>query len=165
MHVTRTTDRRPTTPGPELCLMSMQSQSARPIHWLSRMQQLTLTTWRLADTKLQRVLNSFSVLEPAALHATLATLRDVDDPVALFGRHAAGYAELALITSLISATQRADLSYDILDSAFLLRWKELVADGTGPQELPPLRPRSTHPNEQRESWARAGSRPPSLGKT
>ncbi len=145
--------------------MSTQSHSARPIHCLNRMQQLTLTTWRLADTKLQRVLNPFSVLEQAALHATLATLRDVDDPVALFGRHAAAYAELALITSLISATQRADLSYDILDSAFLLRWNELIADGRGPQELPPLRPRSTHPNEQRESWARAGSRPPSLGKT
>ncbi len=151
--------------------MSTQSRSARPIHCLSRMQQLTLTTWRLADTKLQRVLNPFSVLEQAALHAALATLRDVDDPVALFGRHAAAHAELAMITSLVSATQRADLSYDILDSAFLLRWNELVADGRliadgrGPQELPPLRPRSTHPNEQRESWARAGSRPPSLGKT
>ena len=147
--------------------MSIQSHSARPINCLSRMQQLTLTTWRLAETKLQRVLNPFSVsvLEQAALHAALATLRDVDDPVALFGRHAAAHAELALITSLVSATQRADLSYDILDSAFLLRWNELVADGRGPQELPPLRPRSTHPNGQQESWARAGSRPPSLGKT
>jgi hypothetical protein len=150
MHVNRTTDRRPPNPGPEQCLMSIQSR-ARPTHCLSRMQQLTLTTWRLADTKLQRVLNPFSVLEQAALHAALATLRDVDDPVALFGRHAAAHAELALITSLVPATQGADLSYDILDSAFLLRWNELVADGTGPQELPPLRPRWTHSNQQRES--------------
>ena len=164
MHVNRTTDRRPPNPGPEQYLMSIQSR-ARPTHCLSRMQQLTLTTWRLADTKLQRVLNPFSVLEQAALHAALATLRAVDDPVALFGRHAAAHAELALITSLVPATPGADLSYDILDSAFLLRWNELVADGRGPQELPPLRPRSTHPNGQQESWARAGSRPPSLGKT
>jgi len=75
------------------------------------------------------------------VHATLGTLRDVDNPLALFGRHADAHPEFPLITSLIHATRHADLAYDILDTAFLTRWDELVADGNEPEELPPLRPR------------------------
>jgi len=108
---------------------------------LSRVQQLTLNTWRLAATKLERVLDPCSVLEHAAVHATLATVRDVDDPLALFRRQAEAHDEFALITSLVYATPRAGLAYDILDTAFLMRWNELVADGNGAEELPPLRPR------------------------
>jgi hypothetical protein len=29
----------------------------------------------------------------------------------------------------------------LVDSAFLLRWNEMAADGSGPEELPPLKPR------------------------
>jgi hypothetical protein len=113
-----------------------------PVERLSRVQQLTLNTWRLAAAKLERVLDPRSPLEQAAMHATLGTLRDVDTPLALFRRHAEAHPEFALIASLVHDTQHEDLTYDILDTAFLMRWNELVADGTGPEELPPLRPRS-----------------------
>jgi hypothetical protein len=71
----------------------------------------------------------------------LATLRDVDDPIALFARHANANPEFALIESLVRTTPDAALNYDLLDTAFLCRWNELVADGNGPEELPTLRPR------------------------
>ena len=106
---------------------------------LTRVQQLTLNTWRLAAAKLDRVLEPCSVLEVAAVHATLGALRDVQAPLDLFRRHSVAQPEFALIESLVRATQRDDLAYDILDAAFLMRWNELVADGYGPEELPPLR--------------------------
>ena len=108
---------------------------------LSRWQQLTLTTWRHAARKLDRVLDPCAVPARVALHTVLATLRNVDDPMALFSRHASANPELALIESLVSATPDAALNYDLLDTAFLCRWNELVAEGNGPEELPPLRPR------------------------
>jgi hypothetical protein len=130
--------------------MSMKHTPASPVQRLSRVQQLTLTTWRLAAAKLARVLDPCSVLEQAAVHATLGTLRDVDRPLDLFGRHAGAHPEFALITSLVHATPHAGLAYDILDTAFLLRWNELVSDGTGPEELPPLRRRSAAPDQRVE---------------
>jgi hypothetical protein len=72
-------------------------------------------------------------------------LRDVDRPLALFARHATAEPEFALIVSLVLPCSDTGLPYDILDSAFLMRWNELVADGSGPEELPPLRPRATNP--------------------
>jgi hypothetical protein len=122
--------------------MQSNDPDTRPIRRLSRVQQLTLNTWRLAAAKLRRVLDPCSLLEHAAVHATLGALRDVDDPLALFGRHATAHPEFALVMSLVRATAGEVLAYDILDTAFLLRWNELVAAGTGPEELPPLRPRS-----------------------
>ena len=107
---------------------------------LTRWQQLTLTTWRYAAAKLDRVLDPCALPARAALHTVLAILRDVDDPVALFGYHDRAHPELALIESLVSGTADAELNYDLLDTAFLCRWNELVADGNGPEELPPLRP-------------------------
>ena len=121
--------------------MFRQPSGTRPIHRLNRAQQLTLSTWRLAARKLVRIVGPFAVLEYAALHAVLGTLRDVPDPLELFGRHAEAQPELALIASLVSLAPPDDLAYDILDTAFVLRWNELVADGSGPQELPPLRSR------------------------
>jgi len=121
--------------------MFRQPSGTRPIQRLNRAQQLTLNTWRLAAQKLMRIVGPFAVLEHAALHAVLGTLRDVDEPLALFGRHAEAQPELALIASLVSLAPPDDLAYDILDTAFVLRWNELVADGSGPQELPPLRGR------------------------
>ena len=47
----------------------------------------------------------------------------------VFGRHAEAQPELALIACLVSITPPDDLAYDILDTAFVLRWNELVADG------------------------------------
>ena len=73
--------------------------------------------------------------------AVLAILRDVPNPVALFVRHAQALPEFELIRSLVDERPRdEDLTFDVLDTGFLLRWNELVADGSGPEELPPLRP-------------------------
>jgi len=120
----------------------MSTNHTPGIPQLNRVQQLTLNTWRLAATKLERMLDPCSLLEHAAVHATLGALRDVDQPLALFRRHAEANPEFALITSLVEATPHRELAYDILDTAFLRRWNELVADGNGPEELPPLRPHS-----------------------
>ncbi len=123
--------------------MSEEHTPTSPVQRLNRVQQLTLNTWRLAAAKLDRVLEPCSLLEHAAVHATLGALRDVDEPLTLFRRHAEANPEFALIISLIRVVRHEDLAYDMLDTAFLLRWNELVAGGNGPEELPPLRPRST----------------------
>jgi len=122
--------------------MSEEHTPTSPVQRLNRVQQLTLNTWRLAAAKLDRVLEPCAILEHAAVRATLAALRDVDEPLALFRRHAEANPEFALIISLIRVAGHDHLAYDLLDCAFLLRWNELVADGNGPVELPPLRPRS-----------------------
>ncbi|HEY1298488.1 MAG TPA: hypothetical protein VGJ60_35850 [Chloroflexota bacterium] len=107
---------------------------------LSRWQQLTLNTSRHAAAKVDRVLDPCALPAHAALHTVLATLRDVDDPMALFARHPSANPEFALIESLVRSTPDATLNYDLLGTAFQRRWNELVADGNGPEELPPLRP-------------------------
>ena len=122
--------------------MSDECTPSPPVQRLNRVQQLTLNTWRLALGKLNRVLDPCSILEHAAVHATLSVLRDTVEPLALFRRHREANPELALILSLIRVGEHEDLAYDMLDAAFLLRWNELVAGGIGPEELPPLRPRS-----------------------
>lgn len=106
---------------------------------LTRLQQLTLNTWRWAHAKLRRVLGPSAVLEHAALHAVLASLRDVETPIELFTRHAGAYPEFSLISSLLSSERQSVFRYEILDSAFLMRWNELIAAGNSPEELPPLR--------------------------
>ena len=63
--------------------MSIQPNSTHAIQRLSRVQQLTLNTWRLAPAKLERVLDPCSILEHTALHAVVATLQDVNQPMAL----------------------------------------------------------------------------------
>jgi hypothetical protein len=113
-----------------------------PTQRLDRLQQLTLNTWRLATAKLDRVLEPDAILELAAVHVVLATLREVNRPMALFVRHATADAELALVQSLVRGGPHAELDFDLLDAAFLRRWNELVADGNGPEELPPLRTRT-----------------------
>ena len=128
----------------------MQSMNHQPIR-LTRVQQLTLNTWRWAAVKLRRVLDPRAILEQAALQALLASLRDVDEPTALFKRHAEAYPEFGLITSLVPTGRQAVLAYEILDTAFLLRWNELVANGHGPEELPPLRARSAGEHQNQTS--------------
>ncbi|MBV9899273.1 MAG: hypothetical protein JO020_34385 [Chloroflexi bacterium] len=120
--------------------MHLRSTHPQPAR-LTRIEQLTLNTWRWAYRKLSRVLEPNAILEYAALHAVLAALRDLDEPAALLRRHAEAYPEFSLITSVVPPERQAALAYDILDCAFLMRWNELVANGRGPEELPPLRAR------------------------
>ncbi len=125
--------------------MSNQTNPVRqPGQRLTRTQQLTLNTWRFAARKVERDVEPSDVVEQVAVHVVLSLLREVDQPMALFGRHAAADPELALVKSLVAGGSHASLDFDILDTAFLLRWNELVADGNGPEELPPLRPRDQH---------------------
>lgn len=140
MTVSDTTNSQQSIPAKEPSRMSTHPNGTLPIERLSRIQQLTLNTWRLASDKLDSVLGHepCPILEYAALHAVLATLQDVHQPIALFGRHASAEPEFALINSLLANSPRADLAYDILDVAFLQRWNALVAGGAGPEELPPL---------------------------
>lgn len=120
--------------------MSTQTDSPQPIRRLTRLEQLTLNTWRWAAATVQNTLDPSAILELAALHAVLGTLRDIDEPVALFARHAHAQPEFQLVLSVLPDAYRPGLPHDILDTAFLLRWMELVATGNPPQELKPLPP-------------------------
>ena len=120
--------------------MSTQTNSSQPIRRLTRLEQLTLNTWRWAAATVQDTLDPSAILELAALHAVLGALREVDDPVALFARHAHAQPEFQLVLSVLPEGHRPGLPHDILDTAFLLRWTELAATGIAPQELKPLPP-------------------------
>jgi hypothetical protein len=120
--------------------MSAQTDSPQPIRRLTRLEQLTLNTWRWAAATIQTTLDPSAILELAALHAIVGALRDIDDPVALFARHAHAQPEFQLVLSVLPDGYRPGLPHDILDTAFLLRWTELVATGNAPQELKPLPP-------------------------
>ncbi len=122
--------------------MSTHPNSTHPIRRLTRLEQLTLNTWRWASVALQRTLDPSAVLELAAMHAVVASLRDLDNPLALFARHANAQPEFQLIHSVLPDDHRPGLAHDILDSAFLLRWTELAATGVAPLELTPLPPAS-----------------------
>ena len=73
--------------------MSTHPGRTHPIRPLTRLEQLTLNTWRWAALKLHETLDPHAVLEHAALHAVLASLRDLDDPFTLFVRHAQARSE------------------------------------------------------------------------
>jgi hypothetical protein len=112
---------------------------------LSRLQQLTLNVWRLASARVTREVPAADVLASAAIHASLAALRDTTNALDLFRRHDARAEEFALVASLVGQDRTRDAVHDLLDSAFLLRWLELTSDGRGPQELPPLSRRPCGP--------------------
>ena len=120
--------------------MSTQTNSPQPIRRLTRLEQLTLNTWRWAAATIQNTLDPSAILELAALHAVLGTLRDIDDPVALFARHTHAQPEFQLVLSVLPDIHHLGLPHDILDTAFLLRWTELLATCNAPQELKPLPP-------------------------
>ena len=120
--------------------MTTQTSSSQPIRRLTRLQQLMLNTWRWAAVALQDTLVSPAIMEEAALHAVLAAIRDIDNPVDLFARHAHTQPEFQLILSVMPDGRPRGLPHDILDTAFLLRWTELVATGNALQELKPLTP-------------------------
>ncbi len=121
--------------------MSTYTSSNNPIRRLTRLEQLTLNTWRWAAVSLRNTLDPAAVLELAALHAVLASLRDLHDPVELFTRHAQAKPEFQLVLSVLPDDHHPWLAHDILDTAFLLRWAELISAGATPLELPPLRRR------------------------
>jgi hypothetical protein len=130
---------------------------------LTRAEQLTLTTWRWAFVALCRQVQPQDLLPQVALQAVLARLCDCTDPLQLFGRHGSPAAEFALVASLLPEEGRRALDHDLVDSAFLLRWNALTADGTGPEELPPLTPRRAAPDGADGPTAIAnGQRRPSL---
>ena len=112
---------------------------------LTRAEQLTLTTWRWAFVAVCRQVEPKDLLPKVALQAVLARLRDCTDPLLLLTRHCSPESEFALVASLLPEERRRALDHDLVDSAFLLRWNELVADGSGPDELPPLAPRRSSP--------------------
>ena len=120
--------------------MSTQTSDAQPIRRLTRLEQLTLNTWRWAAATLENTLHPSAVFELSAMHAVLGALRDVDEPLALFARHAHAQPEFQLVLSVLPEGHRPGLPHDILDTAFLLRWTELAATGIAPQELKPLPP-------------------------
>ena len=105
---------------------------------LTRLQQLTLNTWRHASAQVSRDVGPTDILVQVAIHAALAVLRDTNSPIALFARHDARAEEFVLVASLASPDCSRDALHDLLDTAFLLRWAELTSDGFGPEELPPL---------------------------
>jgi hypothetical protein len=121
--------------------MPTNPSNTNPIRRLTRVEQLTLNTWRWAAIKLRQADERQAVLEHVALHAVLASPRDVSDPLTLFTRHAQAHAEFQLILSILPDDRPPNLAHDILDTAFLLRWTELLADGEAPEELPPLHAR------------------------
>jgi hypothetical protein len=135
-----------------------------PRRRLTRAEQLTLTTWRWALVTLSRQVEPQDLLPQVALQAVLARLRDCTDPIRLFGRHGAAAAEFALVATLLPEEGRRALDHDLVDSAFLLRWNELTVDGTGPEELPPLKARRAEAAATDRPSGIADDRPrPSLG--
>jgi hypothetical protein len=130
---------------------------------LTRAEQLTLTTWRWAFVALCRQVDPHDLLPQVALQAALARIRDCTDPFELVARHRSPEAEFALVASLLPEERRRPLDHDLVDSAFLLRWNELTADGGGPEELPPLTPRRVTTDTPDGRTAIAGGTPrPSL---
>jgi hypothetical protein len=117
--------------------MSTHPDSTHSVRRLTRVEQLTLNTWRWAAVTLRLRLDPSGILEFAAMHAVVASLRDLDDPVALFARHAHAQPEFQLIVSVLPDGHRPGLAHDILDTAFLLRWTELAASGAVPHQLAP----------------------------
>jgi hypothetical protein len=118
--------------------MSMQISNTPPIPRLTRLEQLTLNTWRWAAVSIGNTVDPCAILELAAMHAVLAVLRDLDDPKMLFRRHAQAQPEFQLVLSVLPDQYRPGMAHDILDTVFLLRWTELVAGAAAPQELGPL---------------------------
>ena len=131
----------PATSEPE---HSVPVGNNEPPRRLTRLQQLTLTTWRHASAKVSRDVSPNDVLAQAAVCAVLAVLSDVGHPLALFARHADGAEEFALVTSLAAPQSSRDELHDLMDTGFLLRWTELTSNGRGPEELPPLTRRIGH---------------------
>jgi hypothetical protein len=125
------------TPEPERHVANESHE--RPTR-LTRIQQLTLNTWRRASARVTLDVSPNDVLAQVAIYASLAVLRNTSDPVRLFARHETRAEEFALVTSLAHERSREAL-HDLLDSAFLLRWLEVTSNGRGPEELPPLSPR------------------------
>ena len=108
---------------------------------LTRLQQLDLNVWRHAAAAVARRVPPDDILAHVAIQAVLAVLRDTAEPLDLFERHHYGENEYEFVSSVAGARSNDEL-LNLIDSGYLLRWQELTSDGRGPEELPPLRPRS-----------------------
>ena len=108
---------------------------------LTRVQQLDLAVWRQAAASVARKVPPDDVLARAAVQSVLAVLRDTSDPLELFARHHNGEHEYGFVVSIVGERSTDEL-LNLIDSGYLMRWQELTSDGGGPEELPPLRPRS-----------------------
>src|SRR5260370_36817543 len=86
---------------------------------LTRLQQLTLNTWRRASAQVSRDVGPTDIFAQAAIHAALAVLRDTNNPIALFARHDARAEEFALAATLAPPERSLDARHDLLDTAFL----------------------------------------------
>ena len=118
-----------------------QGQRRQPAGRLTRIQQLDLNLWRRAAATVVRHLPPEDVLAQVAIHAVLGIVRDTTDPLDLFARHGNGEDEYAFVVSIVGERSCNDV-LNLIDSGYLLRWQELTSNGRGPEELPPLRPRS-----------------------
>jgi hypothetical protein len=108
---------------------------------LTRLQQLDLNVWRHAAAAVARRVPPDDILAHVAIQIVLAVLRDTTDALDLFKRHRNGEDEYGLVSS-IAGVRSSDELLNLIDSGYLLRWQELTSDGRGPEELPPLQPRS-----------------------
>src|SRR5260370_16932515 len=66
---------------------------------LTRLQQLTLNTWRRASAKVSRDVAPTDILAQVAIRAPLAVLRDTNSPIALFAPHDAPAEDSALVST------------------------------------------------------------------
>src|ERR1700756_4452720 len=96
---------------------SMSTSDTQPTRRLTRLEQLTLNTWRWAAATLKNTVDPFAVLELSAVHAVLGAPRDVDEPLALFARHAHSQPEFQLVLSVLPENYHHALPHDILDTA------------------------------------------------
>ena len=108
---------------------------------LTRVQQLDLNVWRHAAASVARKVSPHDLLAHVAVQTLFAVLRDTTDPLELFSRHTRADADYRLVIS-IAGERSTDELMNLMDNGYLLRWQELTSDGRGPEELPPLRPRS-----------------------
>jgi hypothetical protein len=78
------------------------------------------------------------VLAEIATHAVLARLCRYAQATALFSAYQTDAApDLALIGSLLIGDVAARLLWQARDAAYYLRWRELLAEGTGPCSTSP----------------------------
>src|SRR5260370_27718690 len=81
---------------------------------LTRLQQLTLNTWRRASAKVSRDVAPTDILAQVAIRAALAVLRDTNSPIALFARHDAPAEELALAARVAPPPRPRGSPHDLL---------------------------------------------------
>ncbi len=95
---------------------------------LSPYDRATVNLWARSTEELWRHTDSGHLIE-AAVHAVLAGLRRYTQPPALFHAYEDQAADLALIRSVVEAPLTDELLWRVRDTAFHLRWLELISSG------------------------------------